>query len=82
MTAPYLDTELEAALHRAFVEQRCDYIILDNRRAQFLCESAAFGMRSGWLSEHEWKGADGGEQDYALHYRLTLAGKKHFGVSR
>lgn len=73
----YQDDELEAALKRAFVDGKADYIILDDRRQRFLIESACLGVEKGWLDE-EFVEIE--EQYSQLRYRLTDDGRKHFGV--
>jgi hypothetical protein len=69
--------EYEAALRRAFVDGRADYIIITSRREQFQIEAANFGVYKGWL-RGEWETWD--EQSTAWVCRLTLEGRKHFGL--
>ncbi len=72
----YPESELEDALRRAFVNHRCDFIIIDDRRQRFLIESAALGERKGWLA---FELCDTDEQSTQWRYRLTPAGRAHFG---
>lgn len=74
----YQENELEAALLRAFVDNRADFILLDDRRERFLIESATLGVEKGWLSE-EFIEID--DQYSQLRYRLTDEGKRHFGLA-
>lgn len=74
----YQEDELEAALKRAFVERKADFIIVDNRFEQFLIESAILGREKGWLTE---KFVEVDEQYSQYQYRLTDEGRKHFGLS-
>lgn len=70
-------SEWEAALRRAFVEHRADYIVITSRREQFQIESANYGIEQGWLrgqmDEHD-------PQSSAFVCRLTEAGRTHFGL--
>lgn len=72
-----LEEEYEASLRRAFVDGRADYIILNDRRQQFLIECAAWGQQKGWLGPVEELGDS---QSTEWHLRLTLEGKRHFGL--
>jgi hypothetical protein len=72
-----IETEFEASLRRAFVEHHADFIMIDSRRHVFLIESAAYGVERGWLTE---KFIELDEQSSQLRYRLTAAGKRHFGL--
>lgn len=72
----YPEAELEAALRRAFVQHRADYILIDNRRDRFLCESAKLGLDRGWISGEVLEL----EQSTEVRYRLTEGGRTHFGV--
>ena len=74
----YQENELEAALLRAFVDNRADFILLDDRRERFLIESATLGVEKGWLSD-EFIEID--DQYSPLRYRLTDEGKRHFGLA-
>lgn len=76
-TYSYPEAELEAALQRAFVQHRADYIVIDSRRHQFLWEGARMGLDRGWLS---CEVVEPDEQSTELRYRLTEAGRTHFGV--
>ena len=69
--------EYEAALRRAFVDGRADYIVITSRREQFQIEAANFGLDLGWL-RGEWDTRD--EQSTAWVLRLTSEGRKHFGL--
>lgn len=71
------EAEYEAALKRAFVDRRADYIVITSRREQFQAESANYGIDQGWLSG-EWDDRD--EQSTAFVCRLTPEGRKHFGL--
>lgn len=73
----YPENELEASLKRAFVDNRADYIILDDRRERFLIEGAMLGVEKGWLNE-EFVEID--DQYSQLRCRLTEEGRKHFGL--
>lgn len=69
--------EYEAALRRAFVTHRCDFVIIDSARQRFQIAGVNYGMTRGWLSCEE-KVID--EQDTQLRYRLTNKGRLHFGL--
>jgi hypothetical protein len=73
----YTETELEAALRRAFVDKRAGCIVIDSRRQAFQIASATLGIDRGWL-KGEWYDKD--EQSTAYVCRLTAAGRKHFGL--
>jgi uncharacterized protein YbdZ (MbtH family) len=75
----WCNSDLEAALRRAFVDHSADYIIITNRREQFQIESANYGIDQGWLNS-EWVERD--EQSAAFVCRLTAEGKKHFGLDK
>ena len=68
--------ECEAALRRAFVDRRADFIVITSRRERFQIESANYGIDQGWL-RGDWDERD--EQSVAWVLRLTDAGRKHFG---
>jgi hypothetical protein len=72
-----INEEFEASLRRAFVDSKCDFIILDDRHQRFLIESVNFGVEQGWL-KGSWAGAD--EQDEHMRFRLTKKGQEHFGL--
>lgn len=78
LSRKYKDDELEDALKRAFVDGKAPYVILDDRRQQFLIESAVMGVEKGWLTEEL---VDIEEQYSQLRYHLTDEGRKHFGVA-
>lgn len=69
--------EYEAALRRAFVDRRCDFIMIDSRRQEFQIKSANYGIEQGWIVG-EWNDLD--DQSTYWTGRLTEAGKKHFGL--
>lgn len=71
------NAEYEASLRRAFVAGRADYIIIDDRRQRFLIEGADYGLRQGWLSAQQ---VDIDDQSTQIRYRLTAAGREHFGL--
>ena len=75
----YEPKELEAALRRAFVDNKADFVCIFSRRSRFLIESAQLGMEQGWLSE-EFVELD--EQSSELRYRLTQKGREHFQQSK
>lgn len=72
-----IEEEFEDSLRRSFVNNFADYIVIYDKRHRFLFESAAYGERLGWLSS-EFVELD--EQSSEMRYRLTEAGKKHFGL--
>lgn len=72
-----LESELEAALYRAFVTGKANYIVITSRRQQFQIESASYGVDKGWLKQTI---DNRDEQSTAWIYRLTKAGEKHFGL--
>jgi hypothetical protein len=74
----YSTAELEASLHRAFVDGRADFIVLDNnmRGQGFVSASAAHGIDMGWLYCSQ---RAGDEQSQVFAFRLTEAGRKRFG---
>lgn len=74
-----LTAEYEAALRRAFVERRADYIVIDSRRQEFQIKSASYGIDRGWLSGSI---VESDPQSTAWVLRLTEAGREHFGVQR
>ena len=71
--------EHEAALRRAFVDGRCDYIVIDSIHQRFQMDGVRAGLKCGWLTGEE-KQID--EQDTQLRYRLTDTGRAHFGLQR
>ena len=71
--------ELESALYKAFVDHRADSILITSRRQAFQIESAAYGVEKGWLHQTI---DDSDEQSTAWIFRLTEAGKQHFGLVR
>jgi hypothetical protein len=73
-----IEEEFEASLRRAFVDHKCDYIVLYDRRQQFLFESAAYGQEKGWLTAIEEVELD--EQSTEWRLRLTPEGRQHFGL--
>jgi hypothetical protein len=77
MSEDYTVAELEAALRRAFVDRRADYIVLTSRYQRFQIASANHGIDQGWL-RGAWDDSD--EQSTAFICRLTDAGRKHFGL--
>ncbi len=79
MSEEYKEAELEAAIKRAFVDHRADFVIIDSHRDRFLIASAQLGVNKGWLSE---KFVEIDEQSSQLQYRLTSEGKIHFGLNR
>jgi hypothetical protein len=70
--------EYEAALRRAFVEHRADFIVLSSHRDQFRIESANYGVDQGWING-EWDELD--EQNTVWIGRLTDKGRERFGLS-
>lgn len=74
----YPVAELAEALRKAFVDNKADYIVLYDRRQQFLFESAAFGQEQGWLGVVREVEFD--EQDVEWRLRLTPEGKRYFGL--
>lgn len=79
-TREELEQEYEASLRRAFVDNRCDYVFVDSKHERYLIACASFGQDKGWLSFEEL-GSD--EQQYTQwRYRLTEAGRKHFGLGK
>lgn len=73
-----IEQEFEASLRRAFVDRRANYIVLVDRRSEFLHASVAYGQDRGWLSQATVAGYDQSEE---WRFRLTSEGKAHFGVS-
>jgi hypothetical protein len=72
--------EMEAALRRAFVDHRADYIyVVTSRRERFRLESVNYGMSQGWVSGDMDTRDD---QATALICRLTDAGRAHFGLAQ
>lgn len=71
----YTDAEYTAALWRAFIQRRADFIVLDDnpRGQKFLAANVAWAMEKGWLycSQSEDDG-----QSVVSAFRLTPAGKR------
>ena len=74
---PEPDSDYIAALRRAFVERRADYVALTSRREQFQAEAMNFGMDRGWL-RGQWDTRD--PQSTAFICRLTEEGKRYFNL--
>lgn len=77
---PYVDrlpADYEISLRRAFVDARADYIVLDSKHQGFQFQGAQYGRKRGWLSEDRQESER--EQYTRLVYRLTPAGRRHFG---
>lgn len=69
------DTEKEAMLRRAFVDNGADYIVISSRRQWRQIESANYGIDRGWLRS-QWHDED--EQSTCVTFRLTKEGRKYF----
>lgn len=77
----YSEAELEAALRRAFIDNRAEFIKLDGSkmRSPFLRESLDFGIKKGWVCRDPDEDCES-EQYTALAYKLTKKGRKYFGL--
>lgn len=71
--------EFEAALRKAFVAHRADFIFIDSRRMAFQLASASYGVERGWL---RCRVHNEDEQSTWYEYRLTPQGRKYFGLPR
>lgn len=70
------ETEYTAALRRAFVDGKADFITVDGWSGPFLHASLAHGKDKGWLVTRELHG----DQYTAYEGRLTPAGREAFGL--
>jgi hypothetical protein len=73
-----IEEEFEARTAKAF-RAGADYIFIDSRRQRFQFEAAEFCRERGWLTEPEFKEID--EQYAQQRYRLTEAGRQHWGLA-
>lgn len=73
--------EYEAALRRAFVDNRADFIVLDSspRGQRFRSACTAWALDAGLLY-HDGTDSDG--QCEVASFRLTHAGRQAFGLER
>ena len=72
------EQEFESRTRKAFVDNRADHIIIDSKRDKFQMSMVAYGQVKGWFDEGEYD--EGDPQWPVVLYRLTPAGKAHFGL--
>ena len=78
----YSEAELDAALRRAFVDGRAEFIQVDGHdmRSSFLRAGLQHGLNKGLLKRDER--FDVNEDQYtSLAYSLTKEGRNHFGLA-
>ena len=75
----YLVEEMEASLHRAFVDKKADWIAVDSnpRGQRFLYASLTWALDEGLLYQ---SGTEEGDQMAIFQFRLTDEGRTHFGL--
>jgi hypothetical protein len=73
-----IEDEFEARTAKAF-RSGANFIFVDSRRQRFQMEAAIYCRDNGWLDEEF---IDNPEQQYAQYrWRLTEAGRRHWGIS-